>query len=150
MSTVRPPSPDLDFEGPPEMPIEALENPVSKQVELLRMVLNSKHPDPKQIKHQYRSAINLCASYGNIDEERVDEAIMLLRECEEAKIFADDPEQRAELHSKIILKLIEKGFHAKANELYKEAIGKGLWKDYPKQQRHAEEKLSEVGFPIQH
>ncbi len=114
---------------------------ISNQIELVRKKANDSATSPKQLQSMFQSTIMICASLG-----REETAIELLHESETH--FTDAPEARAKLFSSTIEKLIEKGFHVKLDELYKEALERGVWTEYPDMQANVAQKLVDVGFKI--
>jgi hypothetical protein len=114
---------------------------VDQQISILRRSADSPHTPPKQLQATYNSTIIICAVNG-----RDKETLELIRESEQRNVFQDAPEVRAGLYSMAIRKLVEKGFHVKGDELYKEASGAGVWKDFPAVESTVRGELEAVGF----
>ncbi len=132
---IRSPVPDEDPRAGNDM--------ISTQIELVRMKANDPASSPKQLQSMFQSTILICASLN-----REETAIELLHEAETLNVYKDAPEARAKLFSTTIEKLIEKGFHVKVDELYNEALERGVWTGYREAQEIAAKKLEEVGFKI--
>jgi hypothetical protein len=91
----------------------------------------------------FSTAIIFCACHGEGAE-----VLDLFREALQKRIFANNKEHFAKVISNACCKLIEKGFHHKAFQLYKDALDSDIWTGHIWQQNTARMKLLQVGYHL--
>ncbi|MBS0604261.1 MAG: hypothetical protein JSS60_04395 [Verrucomicrobia bacterium] len=117
--------------------------PVETQIAILEQTVGSRFASPQQLQQLYFSTVRICAAYG-----REEETMKYLNQSEEKNIFGDKQEQRAQLFSSVVVILVQKGFHDKGHQLYKEALEKNLCAAHPTHFEAAKEALSAVGYSL--
>lgn len=131
----------FDFNSPRLISTEKSYDPVQMQVELLREFAAQGNTSTKEMQSHYQSTIMFC-----INSEKGGQAIELLNEIETKNIYEDAPEAKAKLFSSVIDKLISKGLHANADEVFKASDAKGVWKNFPTERSTTVGQLGQVGF----
>ncbi len=139
---------DVGSPGPNEIFAPTLSDDfrVSSQVAWLQCSEESgefaEMPDERQI--LFYNTISLLAKEGCFEK-----AQEILFDADEKGVWSQGFENsRSFSYSLLIERILEKGFHSHAFDLYSRALEQLVWKDFPEQQDAAKQLLTQAGFNI--